>query len=526
MQTISEVQGHSSSAVRKASPWGAAGAICLSLGFTAGCGWDEIRFGNCGNGERNDGEECDLGADNQDLGGPGGCTRLCKNIPLDCRDSPTGGTSGCDPGSTSDSGTGSAGGTSGGSSGEECTTACPEPDAVCGDGTQDESEECDEGDNNGDDKSCTVNCLKNVCGDGLVGPGETCDDGSDNSDNGECLASCVPARCGDGEIQEGVEECDDANGVETDDCLPGCKRARCGDGVVGHDFEECDDGNDVLNDGCPSGQGGSCKKASCGDGWVWGGVEECDEGMRNGDKNVCTPVCKKNVCGDNLVGPGEECDDGNQDQKDDCPNTCNKAICGDGFAHKTNEECDDGNTIDSDECGNNCWPRRWVFISTAGHDGGFGGVAGADKMCQAEADGASSQIKNVGTFKAWISSTNEDSPAKRFASENFLGWYILPGDKTKVAHGWNAIVEDGKLDSAIVVDATGTDVAGMNGFKVWTNTNGKGESASLANCSGWTAAGQGSTGQAKSLTIDVQWTLGTEVACNSSRHLYCFQVSP
>lgn len=46
-------------------------------------------------------------------------------------------------------------------------------------------------------------------------------------------------------------------------------------------------------------------------------------------------------CGDGMVGPGEECDDGNADDDDACI-ACLDAFCGDGFVQASTEECDDG----------------------------------------------------------------------------------------------------------------------------------------------------------------------------------------
>ena len=61
---------------------------------------------------------------------------------------------------------------------------------TCGDGVLDAGEDCDDGENNGDDKACHSNCLEDVCGDGLKGPEEQCDNGMDNADTGVCGTDC------------------------------------------------------------------------------------------------------------------------------------------------------------------------------------------------------------------------------------------------------------------------------------------------------------------------------------------------
>jgi cysteine-rich repeat protein len=58
-------------------------------------------------------------------------------------------------------------------------------------------------------------------------------------------------------------------------------------------------------------------------------------------------------CGDGVVDPGEECDDGNANNHDGCRNTCLLPFCGDGVVDP-GEACDDGNKSNNDGCRNNC----------------------------------------------------------------------------------------------------------------------------------------------------------------------------
>ncbi len=67
-----------------------------------------------------------------------------------------------------------------------------------------------------------------VCGDGTVDDGEECDQGELNDDeepNG-CRTDCTAARCGDGVVDDGPpnnENCDDGNQLNGDDCPASCK---------------------------------------------------------------------------------------------------------------------------------------------------------------------------------------------------------------------------------------------------------------------------------------------------------------
>lgn len=86
-----------------------------------------------------------------------------------------------------------------------------------------------------------------TCGDGNQEQGEECDDGN-TVPTDACTDTCQNAQCGDGITWADVEECDDGNTIPTDDC-DACHLPVCGDGVPAG-TEECDDGNDIPDDGC------------------------------------------------------------------------------------------------------------------------------------------------------------------------------------------------------------------------------------------------------------------------------------
>jgi cysteine-rich repeat protein len=389
----------------------------------------------CGNGMKDDGEECDDGNRNpQD-----DCTTYCTNA--ECGDGVVQRSGknkeACDDGNDNDNDscsnmceaprcgndkveTGEAC-----DGGDECTTDCRLKS--CGDGEKQAGEECDDG-NARDNDDCTNDCLNPECGDGIVQDDEECDQGSNNSDLGACTSDCKEPTCGDGLIWAGQEACDPAaDGALADKCTDECRLETCGDGVR-QDPELCDDGNKNNADGCTDfcltsscGDGfkqtgeecddgnqnnsddclNTCEAASCGDGVLHDqgtGNEICDNGEDNGPfPAVCSTGCTLTACGNGELDPGEECDDGDENgETNSCLPSCQWNVCGDGFAYlnetegTTNtaelEECDDDNTDDSDACTQEC---AWNTCGdgnpyTKGYDEAYDG--GSDEDGNPDAD--------------------------------------------------------------------------------------------------------------------------------------------
>ena len=259
----------------------------------------------------------------------------------------------------------------------------------CGDGVIVGSETCDDGNANGGDgcsSTCRIEpgascggagvpCTWSTCGNGLLEQGETCDCGVDPTklpsgckgingasfgDGSGCTATCVrepicldsngnpkpcSAVCGDGNISAG-EDCDDGNLLNGDGCSAGCKLE------MGY---TCSTVTSPASTPCAGG-GGPCPvqrslcAPTCGDGVVVPG-EECDDGARNDDTAYggCTTRCTFGPgCGDGIVQRPEECDlgagNGRPSGSGGCTLACTKAhFCGDGIADGSlGEECDLG----------------------------------------------------------------------------------------------------------------------------------------------------------------------------------------
>jgi cysteine-rich repeat protein len=136
-----------------------------------------------------------------------------------------------------------------------------------------------------------------------------------------CSFSCqiTPVGCGNGilEVELG-EVCDDGGNEAGDWCSADClSKEVCGNGILDVVMGEvCDDGNKVGGDGCSK----YCdSNESCGNGFIdWDLGEECDPPL----DGECSLICQEIYCGNGVIDPGEECDDGNWDSGDGCDWDC------------------------------------------------------------------------------------------------------------------------------------------------------------------------------------------------------------
>ena len=236
----------------------------------------------------------------------------------------------------------------------------------CGNGVTDPSEECDDGTNL--KGSGCFECRREECGNGRIDPGEQCDDGNPDSGDG-CTGGTLAAGgcriefCGDGVKNDltshTTEDCDTTTSSAT--CNFDCTTPTCGDHIVNSQFtppgaagpEQCDPPS--VATGCSA----TCRFEHCGNGVVDPG-EQCDNGT-NLKGSGCFE-CRREECGNGRIDPGEQCDDGNPDSGDGCTGGtlavggCRIEFCGDGtkndLTSHTKEDCD--TTTSSATCNFNC----------------------------------------------------------------------------------------------------------------------------------------------------------------------------
>ena len=271
---------------------------------------------------------------------------------------------------------------------------CRDDCTMCGDGIQQDEEQCDDGNSNNDDgcrndcslcgdgvvdeefgelcdgdaslpvcagKACKSDCTCE-CGDGILNPPEECEVGiacsaaGETCDLGTCMCSGDPPDCGDGKHDPLTEKCDPSfdplvppiqGGAENRVCRAvgdTWECTFCGDGMTQSPDEKCDDGNDVNE---PNGASDQCRNdcTYCGDGTTQSG-EGCDDGNDVNEPNGTPGQCRNDCtfCGDGILQAGEKCDDGNDVNEPNgtpgqCRNDC--SFCGDGML-QVGEQCDPG----------------------------------------------------------------------------------------------------------------------------------------------------------------------------------------
>jgi MYXO-CTERM domain-containing protein len=318
-----------------------------------------------------------------------------------------------------------------------------------------------------------------VCGNGTVELGEACDDGN-GADTDACLSTCADATCGDGFLWAGVEECDDGNALDGDGCSAACAieivpveacpgaalavaALAVGSGATAtvagstagarDDLDEsaaiacwgvATDGPEHVYEitlagprhlqidlegssfdtmlgvvaGCPGGGSfcrynddslGAISSLAC-EPYAAGTYSIVVTGYAGAtgayvlNVTECEPVA---VCGNGVVEIGEPCDDGDADDTDACLTSCELASCGDGFLWAGVEACDDGDVLDGDGCSALCAIELTAVETCPGEEidlSAFATGSGAAATVAGTTAGASDDLDESAAIACWSGS--------------------------------------------------------------------------------------------------------------------------
>ena len=228
----------------------------------------------------------------------------------------------------------------------------------------------------------------------------------------------------------------------------------------------------------------------CGNGVVEPG-EECDDG-NDYPYDACRETCMIAYCGDHVVQDWvEDCDDGmDGDDNDGCSDQCMGPVCGDGIVDFP-EECDDANNKNNDGCENDCrWTRRIIFVTSKLYTGNMGGLLGADNECNELAQDA----KNgplPGFYRAWLSTSNESPNTRMFESD--FRYARSDPDRTLIAHSWKDLIGGAEFGPINFNEHGELQPPTLNNLEcgktmVHTNTEASGDLFDTdTDCVGWTS---------------------------------------
>lgn len=251
-------------------------------------------------------------------------------------------------------------------------------------------------------------------------------------------------------------------------------------------------------DASSTGTGTTGGLSGCGDGVV-DPDEECDDGLAgNDDSRYCKTDCMLNVCGDGKLFVGWElCDQGpgNSDEYGSiCGSQCEPgARCGDHKLQIEFETCDlglDNGGAKGDAqgilCSATCRAQQLRgFVTAATFTGNLGGLFMADLKCRDAA--AAAGLAEPERFHAFLSTGDIDAKDRFMAVATALPYVLVTGKK--FADNFPTLIAAGPLGEGITSDETG---AVLYGEYVATNTAPGGLHFSPdQHCQGWTSADVG-----------------------------------
>jgi len=232
------------------------------------------------------------------------------------------------------------------------------------------------------------------------------------------------------------------------------------------------------------------------------------------------------VCGDKILDPGEECDDGNANGEEiygGCNEDCtDQPACKDGKYQPEFEECDpsDPQLAEAAVCTDACtWDGVIVFVTSSSTKGNFGGIDGANAICQELAEAADLVMPEQ--YRAWLS-LGVDDPAKDRVPLVEDPYYRLDG--VKLAENATGLLS-AKLLNPLNVTETKKFVGQT---RAWTHTQPDGMTASTENdCQSFSTKEKPNVGRVGLVgNTDGLWTdTGGLAPCEWYGRLYCFSAA-
>jgi len=157
-----------------------------------------------------------------------------------------------------------------------------------------------------------------------------------------------------------------------------------------------------------------------------------------------------------------------------------------------------------------------VFVTSSVYDGNLGGLAGADLICQTEAEDAGLS----GTYKAWLADSTGAAPINSFVHSDLP--YVLV-DHTVVANDWVDLT-----DRSLANPINSTPYGYLPSVPyVWTNVSPGGVALTtnpIESCGDWTTNSDYVGPWTETTYVTPEWTepAGFEL-CYVSFSLYCFE---
>jgi len=291
-------------------------------------------------------------------------------------------------------------------------------------------------------------------------------------------------------------------------------------------------GNEVLDpqeecdDGENNHEDGPCTLSctlTCGDGEVQGD-EDCDLGPMNNNTGTCTKECTSARCGDGFLQPGESCDHG--DEKNSLePGKCHPITCSKNIHTCGNGKLDDGEECDGSAPGMEAvdCTTYCLFVSRAVF--ASPGTYSANFEDLGAADQHCRDLAESANLEHWESFIALLSTSEQPIGERVVGFGGEYKDTTatRVALGSDKLFS-GALEAAIEFDQFGQNALEDNTL-VWTGSLSSGASSD-ATCNDWKSVSVLAFGQSGELGKKAgTWIEATVIPCASQAHLYCVQNS-